>query len=120
MYMMQLFTKDPDGSLRTAVRGMALLRVPALNKGVAFSVEERAALGLDGLLPPAVLTLDEQADRAYQQYLAQQGDLRKNRYLAALHDRNRTLFYRLLADHLTEMLPIVYTPTIGLAIQRSR
>ncbi len=115
---MRMFTKGPDGSLCTTARGMALLRVPALNKGVAFSVEERAALGLDGLLPPAVLTLDEQAERAYQQYLAQQGDLRKNRYLAALHDRNQTLFYRLLADHLTEMLPIVYTPTIGLAIQR--
>jgi malate dehydrogenase (oxaloacetate-decarboxylating) len=102
----------------TKLRGQALLREPLLNKGTAFSLEERASLGLNGLLPSEVKTLAQQADRAYGQYQRQPDDLAKNVYLTALHDRNEVLYYRLLTDHLPEMLPIVYTPTVALAIER--
>lgn len=102
----------------TKLRGQALLREPLLNKGTAFSLEERAQLGLNGLLPPQVKTLEQQEERAYGQYRRQPDDLAKNVYLTALHDRNEVLFYRLLTDHLPEMLPIVYTPTVALAIER--
>ncbi|MFB9759811.1 NAD-dependent malic enzyme [Ectobacillus funiculus] len=112
------FTVTPNGEVETALRGAELLAVPLLNKGVAFTQEEREELGLTGLLPPAVLTLDEQARRAYEQFSSQPSDLHKNVTISALHDRNEVLFYRVLTDHLSEMLPIVYTPTVGLAIQR--
>ncbi len=102
----------------TTLRGASVLASPLLNKGVAFSLEERKALGLTGLLPPAVLHLEQQVKRAYEQYCSQDDDLEKYVYLTALHDRNEVLFYRLLGDHLREILPIVYTPTVGLAIQR--
>jgi malate dehydrogenase (oxaloacetate-decarboxylating) len=115
---MHNFRRAADGSLITSARGRDVLATPALNKGVAFPVEERAALGLTGLLPAGVLTLDDQADRAYGQYLAEQGEMAKYLYLAALHSRNQVLFYRLLGDHLAEILPVVYTPTVGQAIQQ--
>ncbi len=115
---MSKFTVSSDGTLETTLRGVEVLATPLLNKGVAFTEKEREALGLKGLLPPAVLTLDEQARRAYEQFCSQPDDLLKNVYLTALHDRNEVLFYRLLTDHLREMLPIVYTPTVGVAIQR--
>ncbi|KUN30125.1 NAD-dependent malic enzyme [Streptomyces antibioticus] len=102
----------------TSARGRAVLADPRLNRGTAFTASERRALGLDGLIPPRVLPLDQQADRAYAQYTAQPSDLAKNVYLTALHDRNEVLFYRLVSDHLSEMLPIVYTPTVGTAIER--
>jgi len=102
----------------TKLRGQGLLREPLLNKGTAFSLEERAQLGLNGLLPPQVKTLEQQEERAYSQYQRQPDDLAKNVYLTALHDRNEVLFYRLLTNHLPEMLPIVYTPTVALAIER--
>jgi malate dehydrogenase (oxaloacetate-decarboxylating) len=102
----------------TSCRGYSVLTDPWLNKGTAFTESERAALGLTGLLPSRVLTLDQQAQRAYMQCSEQAGDLGKNVYLTALHDRNEVLFYRVLTDHLSELLPIVYTPTIGEAIQR--
>lgn len=102
----------------TKLRGQALLREPLLNKGTAFSLEERAQLGLNGLLPPQVKSLEQQQERAHGQYRRQPDDLAKNVYLTALHDRNEVLFYRLLTDHLPEMLPIVYTPTVALAIER--
>ncbi|MFG3204050.1 NAD-dependent malic enzyme [Streptomyces sp. NPDC048192] len=102
----------------TSARGRAVLADPRLNRGTAFTEQERRELGLDGLIPPRVLTLDQQADRAYGQYSAQPTDLAKHVNLAALHDRNEVLFYRLLSDHLSEMLPIVYTPTVGTAIER--
>ncbi|MFC8342814.1 NAD-dependent malic enzyme [Streptomyces sp. NPDC057280] len=102
----------------TSARGRAVLADPRLNRGTAFTAPERRALGLDGLIPPRVLPLDQQADRAYAQYTAQPSDLAKNVYLTALHDRNEVLFYRLVGDHLSEMLPIVYTPTVGTAIER--
>ncbi|PDY81308.1 NAD-dependent malic enzyme [Bacillus cereus] len=116
--VMSKFTVASNGSLETTLRGVEVLSTPLLNKGVAFTQEEREELGLKGLLPPAVLTLDEQARRAYEQFCSQPDDLLKNVYLTALHDRNEVLFYRILTNHLREMLPIVYTPTVGVAIQR--
>ena len=115
---MSKFTVASNGSLETTLRGVEVLSTPLLNKGVAFTQNEREELGLKGLLPPAVLTLEEQARRAYEQFSSQPDDLLKNVYLTALHDRNEVLFYRILTDHLREMLPIVYTPTVGVAIQR--
>ncbi|MGW1725873.1 NAD-dependent malic enzyme [Streptomyces sp. NPDC002306] len=102
----------------TTARGRAVLADPRLNRGTAFGIGEREELDLVGVIPPRVLTLDQQADRAYGQYTAQPSDLAKNVYLTALHDRNEVLFYRLVGDHISEMLPIVYTPTIGTAIER--
>ena len=98
--------------------GMALLRDPALNKGTAFTIAERNALGLRGLLPAHVLTQDEQVERILENVRALSSDLEKYVALNALHDRNETLFFRVLADHPDEMMPIVYTPTVGLACQR--
>lgn len=95
-----------------------MLADPRLNKGTAFGIDERERLGLVGLLPPTPLKLDEQVTRAYSQYVGQQSDLARHVMLTALQDRNEVLFYRLLADHLPEMLPVVYTPTVGEAIQR--
>ncbi|AHH98954.1 NAD-dependent malic enzyme [Kutzneria albida] len=96
----------------------AVLNDPMTNHGVAFNQAEREALGLTGRLPTAVLTLEQQAQRVYQQLQEQGGDLAKNVYLEQLHDRNETLYYRVLTDHLAELLPIVYDPTIGDAIER--
>ncbi len=115
---MDFITKNPDGSVSTRLRGRQIMASPLINKGVAFDEEERQALGLIGLLPPTVLSLDEQAVRAYEQYHTQPTDLAKNVFLTLLNDRNEVLFYRLLLDHLVEMLPIVYSPTVGEAIQR--
>jgi len=89
-----------------------------INRGTAFTVQEREQLELIGLLPPGVSTLEGQLRRVYGQYQRQPDDLAKNVYLANLRDRNEILFYRLLTDHIHEMLPIVYTPTIGEAIER--
>jgi malate dehydrogenase (oxaloacetate-decarboxylating) len=102
----------------TTLRGRSILKSPRLNKGVAFSIEERQSLGLNGLLPPAVLTIEEQVTRSYEQFKDQPDDLSKYVYLSLLRARNEILFYRLVSEHISEMLPIVYTPTIGLAIQR--
>ncbi|MFF4667916.1 NAD-dependent malic enzyme [Streptomyces sp. NPDC001282] len=102
----------------TAARGRAVLADPRLNKGTAFTRDERQALDLVGLLPPQVLTLEQQSSRAYAQYLAQPDDLARHVNLTALQDRNEVLFHRLLGEHLDEMLPIVYTPTVGTAIER--
>ena len=102
----------------TKQRGRAVLSDPRINKGTAFSASERDELGLVGMLPPHIQTLDHQASRAYRQYLDKPSDLGKNTFLNALLDRNEVLFYRVLGDHLPEMLPIVYTPTVGEAIQR--
>ncbi|MET8246353.1 NAD-dependent malic enzyme [Streptomyces sp. NPDC005202] len=107
-----------EAPIETTARGRAVLNDPHLNRGTAFTQEERRELDLVGLVPPQVLTQDQQAQRAYQQHAAQPNDLAKNVYLTALHDRNEVLFYRLLGDHLAEMLPIVYTPTVGAAIRR--
>ena len=95
-----------------------MLGRPTINRGTAFTLEEREALGLTGLLPTGVSTLEGQLRRVYAQYPEQANDLRKWVYLANLRDRNEVLFYRLLTEHISEMLPVVYTPTVGLAIER--
>jgi malate dehydrogenase (oxaloacetate-decarboxylating) len=104
--------------VRIRARGRSVLSNPMLNRGTAFTHEERRALGLQGLLPKGVSTLEGQLRRVYAQYQRQPDDLAKNVYLANLRDRNEVLFYRLLTDHVEEMLPIVYTPTVGKAIER--
>ncbi len=103
---------------RVRARSRALLASPMLNRGTAFTAGEREALGLTGLLPEGVSTMEGQLARVYGQYRRQPDDLAKNLYLANLRDRNEVLFYRLLAEHIAEMLPVVYTPTIGTAIER--
>src|SRR5262245_40216121 len=108
---------DQEGRWHTKLRGRQILNDPRLNRGTAFSYAERHALGITGLIPPAHVTLDQQVDRVYAQYRRQPNDLAKNMLLTEVHDRNEVLFYRLLITHLTEMLPIVYTPTISQAIK---
>ena len=93
------------------------LRNPALNKGTAFTVVERDALGLHGLLPPRVCTLEEQIVRALENLRRKESPLEKYIFLTALQGRNQTLFYRVLMDHIEELMPIVYTPTVGEACQ---
>jgi malate dehydrogenase (oxaloacetate-decarboxylating) len=110
--------RDEGGAWRTTLRGRQVLADPRINKGTAFSGSERRGLGLTGLIPAAHFTLDDQVARVYAQYQRQPDDLARNVTLTALHDRNEVLFYRLLTDHLSEMLPIVYTPTVGQAIER--
>jgi malate dehydrogenase (oxaloacetate-decarboxylating) len=109
-------------TIRTATssfpRGRGLLRDPRYNRGTAFTAEERSTLGLQGLLPAAVQSLEEQAKRSYEQYRAQPDDLARNTFLAALHDRNEVLYYKLLEEHLKEMLPVVYDPVVAQAIER--
>ena len=96
----------------------SVLEDPMRNRGVAFSSSERDALGLTGRLPSAVLTLEQQALRAWQQLQRQGDDLAKNVYMEQLHDRDEVLYYRVLADHLAELLPVVYDPTVGTAIEQ--
>ena len=95
-----------------------ILKNPLTNKGTAFTLEERARYGLTGRLPVAVETLEQQAARAYRQYSGYESDIEKYIYLDQLHNRNEVLYYRLLTDHLVEMLPIVYDPTVGEAIKK--
>ncbi|HBI3647319.1 TPA: NAD-dependent malic enzyme, partial [Proteus mirabilis] len=97
--------------------GPILLEFPLLNKGSAFSEEERSTFNLHGLLPEAVETIEEQVERAYRQYLDFKNDNDKHIYLRNIQDTNETLFYRLLESHLTEMMPIIYTPTVGEACE---
>src|SRR6201981_3661973 len=99
-------------------RGMDLLDSALLNKGTAFSQEERSEFGLHGLLPPQVETLDEQVVRAYEAFQKKDADLERHIYLRALQDTNEVLFYRLLVDHIEEMTPLVYTPTVAVAIEQ--
>jgi malate dehydrogenase (oxaloacetate-decarboxylating) len=109
---------DGDGCYKTKARGLAVLTTPLLNKGTAFSAEERKQLGLTGLLPPVISTLTAQVKAAYAQYQRLPDALNKNIYLTALHDRNEVLFYRLLSGHLREMIPIVNDLTVGMAMQQ--
>jgi malate dehydrogenase (oxaloacetate-decarboxylating) len=106
------------GIYETKARGMTVLTTPLLNKGTAFTLEEREALGLTGLLPPVISTLEAQVTCAYAQYQRLQDALSKNIYLTALHDRNEVLFFRLLSEHLREMIPIVNDRTVGLAMEQ--
>jgi len=106
------------GCHETKARGMAVLTTPLLNKGTAFTIEEREALGLTGLLPNVISTLEVQVACAYAQYQRLPDALGKNIYLTALHDRNEVLFFRVLSEHLREMIPIVNDRTVGLAMEQ--
>jgi malate dehydrogenase (oxaloacetate-decarboxylating) len=109
-------TNRPYMALR--VRGHAVLLSPLTNKGSAFTTRERDDLELHGLVPPAICTLEQQLQRCYDAFSAKTSSLEKYIYLSSLQDRNETLFYRLVHDHIEEMLPIVYTPTVGEACQK--
>jgi malate dehydrogenase (oxaloacetate-decarboxylating) len=104
--------------IKVALRGIDLIRNPMLNKGTAFSAEERLIFGLEGLLPVRSKNLKQQAARIYEQLQDQPDDLQKYVMLSALLNRNTHLFYRVLSNHLEELMPIVYTPTVGTAVQR--
>ena len=115
------FRRDPltgDVYLSVTEDGPALLRDPLTNKGTAFTADERERLRLDGLVPPAICAIEDQLDRVYENFRAKATDLERYIHLASLQDRNETLFFRLLHDHIDEMMPIVYTPVVGEACQR--
>ncbi|WP_206483587.1 NAD-dependent malic enzyme [Thalassotalea sp. G2M2-11] len=112
---MSKFSKRP---LYIPYAGPSLLESPLLNKGSAFSKEERASFNLTGLLPPSYETIEEQVDRCYRQYSSFRTNLNKHIYLRAIQDKNETLYYKLVQDHLEEMLPIIYTPTVGDACEQ--
>ncbi|CAM2995555.1 NAD-dependent malic enzyme [Acinetobacter celticus] len=98
--------------------GNTLLELPLLNKGSAFTAEERKNFNLHGLIPHVAETIEEQSQRSYQQYCAFNDAINKHIYLRNIQDTNETLFYHLIENHLTEMMPIIYTPTVGEACQR--
>ncbi len=110
-------TPQPNIIRTIRLRGMDLLNNPPLNKGTAFTEAERESFGLHGLLPPVVEPLDDQCVRAYQAFSLKSNDLERHIYLRQLQDTNEVLFYRLLLDHVDEMLPIVYTPVVALGCQ---
>lgn len=105
-------------TIETHLTGHELLGSPKLNKGAGFTDKERETFGLTGLLPAQIETLEQQVARMYVQYNEHHTNLGKNIYLNVLHDYNETLFYKLTSEHLEEMLPIIYTPTVGEAVQR--
>lgn len=98
--------------------GNTLLELPLLNKGSAFSEDERTRFNLHGLIPHVIETIEEQSQRSYQQYSAFHDAINKHIYLRNIQDTNETLFFRLIEDHLAEMIPIIYTPTVGEACQQ--
>jgi malate dehydrogenase (oxaloacetate-decarboxylating) len=100
-------------SQETSISGQRLLDDPLLNRSTAFPENERRELGLLGLLPLHTSTIEEQLARVYENYLGKDSDIERYIFLTALQDRNEILFYRLLQEHITEMMPIVYTPTVG-------
>ncbi|MDK9705678.1 MAG: NAD-dependent malic enzyme [Desulforhopalus sp.] len=101
--------------LSTFPSGFNLIRDPALNKGTAFTIEEREALGLTGLLPPRVHTIDEQVERVLWNLRKKSTDMERYIFLTGLQDRNKTLFYRVIVDNIEDLMPIIYTPTVGQA-----
>jgi malate dehydrogenase (oxaloacetate-decarboxylating)(NADP+) len=111
-------TADIHSSALRFPRGVDLLRDPLLNKGTAFTEKERDAFGLRGLLPPHMLSIEEQAQRVLENLRVLPNDLEKYVALNALHDRNEALFFRVVCDNIDEVQPIIYTPTVGLACQR--
>lgn len=118
----RLYTKHTDPHtgevyLTIGLRGLDLKNEPLLNKGTCFTREERRMFGLDGLMPPVVATPAEQEARVYGNYLKSVDDIHRYLFLTALQDRNETLFHRLLLDHIEEMAPVVYTPTVGKACE---
>ncbi|MDA7936824.1 NAD-dependent malic enzyme [bacterium] len=115
---MNMCKQSSQGASLLGKRGRQLIEDPLLNRGTAFSDSHRRELGLRGLLPPHVETLEMQAERAYEAYRGQATDLDKHVFLRQLQDENETLYYRLLLNHVQEMMPIVYTPIVGLACQK--
>src|SRR3990170_2659758 len=105
------------GWVEVPYRGRRLLRHPMYNKGTAFTRDERTALGLEGLLPDAVSTLDQQLERVHRNIMKKEDPLERYIGLASLQDRNEVLFYKLLVAHIEELMPIVYTPVVGKACQ---
>ena len=106
-----------EDHIETDLTGKYLMTVPQLNKSTAFTREERKIFGLEGKLPARIETLSEQVNRAYLQFSRYQTDLQKHIYLNNLHDKNQILFYQLITENLTEMVPLIYTPCIGAAVQ---
>ncbi len=111
-------TNNKTHPLYIPYSGPSLLETPLLNKGSAFTSEERLSFNLTGLLPPRYETIDEQVERAYMQYSSFKTDINKHIYLRAIHDNNETLFFKLVQAHLAEMMPIIYTPTVGDACEQ--
>src|SRR3970040_692397 len=111
--------RDTDGNryLEVYVTGLLLHQIPLLNKGTAFTKDERRLLGLEGLLPPHIAEMSSQLDRVYRRFRLQTLPLEQHIYLRNLQDRNAALFYALVAEHLEEMLPIIYTQRVGEAVQ---
>lgn len=114
------FAKDENGKtyLKVALTDYSLILNPLLNKGMAFSADEREAFHLWGLLPPSQINLSVQRKRSYEACQMKPNDLEKYIYLRDLQDSNETLFYSLLTEHIDELMPIVYTPVVGLGCQR--
>ena len=111
-------SEDTQRYLYIPHSGPSLLETPLLNKGSAFTARERAAFNLTGLVPPRYETIEEQVERAYMQYSSFDETLNKHIYLRAIQDNNETLFYRLIQKHIDEMMPIIYTPTVGDACEQ--
>ncbi|NMH60049.1 NAD-dependent malic enzyme [Alteromonas ponticola] len=111
-------SEDSNKYLYIPHSGPSLLETPLLNKGSAFTARERAQFNLTGLLPPRYETIEEQVERAYMQYNTFDDALNKHIYLRAIHDNNETLFYKLIQNHIEEMMPIIYTPTVGDACEQ--
>src|SRR3989338_8993790 len=105
-------------ALRTKKHGIDVLHDPMWNKGTAFSLEERDRLGVRGLLPPVLKTIEQQKERVLSHLSMLANDVEKNRYLQDFQNRNETLFHRILADHLETVAPLVYTPTVGVACEK--
>lgn len=116
--MIRIRFADEGRTVETDRTGHNILNTPVLNKGSAWSEEERVGLGLLGLLPHHVSSIEEQLARVYRNYQQRTSNLDRYLYLTDLQDRNETLFYRLLLEHITEMMPIIYTPEVGVACQR--
>jgi len=113
-----VLARETETALPTTLSGQTLLDNPLLNKGSAFPPNERREFGLMGLLPPHSSSIEEQLTRTYENYQRKETDLERYVFLTALQDRNETLFYRLLQEHITEMMPIIYTPTVGQGCQQ--
>lgn len=116
--MEKLVGTDDPTTLEVSLFGQELLENPVLNKGSAFPESERHEFGLLGLLPFHPSTIEEQLARTYENYRRKETDLERYIFLVSLQDRNETLFYRLVQEHITEMMPVIYTPTVGLGCQR--
>ena len=111
-------TEQSKHPLYIPYAGYTLLELPLLNKGSAFTEEERSTFNLHGLIPHIIESIEEQSQRSYQQYSSFNDAINKHIYLRNIQDTNETLFYHLIENHLSEMMPIIYTPTVGEACQR--